>query len=240
MAIARDSSTGLSASASGATSFTYAHTCAGDDRYLFVYVFDATTSEASVTGVTYNGVSMTKLVSARRGDSDRYIHIFGLVAPATGANNVVVSRTGTTSVMRSGAVSYTGVDQTNPVNDTETYTSPTPADDLQLSISPTTTVDNCIITAMSCFTSGGAGLQSAVSGCVQISNSDINNNWESDPLNVGSAGSKTLTVKCTTAGTTTTYGGICAVALAPLVIIPTRLPISNRVVATGRVNKISP
>jgi hypothetical protein len=108
MAIAHDANaSGLSASSPA----TFSHTCTGSDRILFVAA--ASNTSETVTGVTYNGVSMTEVDSVTAGATQ---HLFYLVAPATGANNVVVSTSGSVAV--GSSVSYTGVDQTSPIDAT--------------------------------------------------------------------------------------------------------------------------
>ena len=67
-----------------------------------------------MTGVTYNGVAMTLGGSLNGSDGDRTT-LFYLVAPATGANNVVVTFSATTFSAVAGAVSFSGVHQSAPV-----------------------------------------------------------------------------------------------------------------------------
>ena len=120
MAIALDTTT--SSSSASSTSWTFSHTCSGSDRVLLVGFFKFGGGD-SVTGVTYNGVSMTQLGKGVA-DASGYVYLYGLVNPATGANNVVASSSA--SVQWYGeAVSYTGVDQTTPFPDTEAYNSST-------------------------------------------------------------------------------------------------------------------
>lgn len=91
------------------TSATYAHTCSGNNRILFVALYVGSTTNL-VTGVTYAGVSMTLVNSANVGaGSTRYL--YSLIAPATGANNVVIL-TSASTIIRACSVSYTGVSQT--------------------------------------------------------------------------------------------------------------------------------
>ena len=130
------SSTG---SGSGVTSITYAHTCTGLNGILFVGVFDQSGGD-NVSGVTYNSVAMTKVASVEQGTSTRWVSLWYLVAPATGANNVVVTRSSSSNSLEGRALSYTGVLQTSPidVSDTDTTNSGT-----ALTISATSTTDNC-------------------------------------------------------------------------------------------------
>ena len=84
------------------TGLTYAHTCTGTDRALFVTV----AAGANVSGVTYGGVAMTILSGTGTG-----LVLAGLLNPASGTNNVIISLAGTETCNATSA-SYTGVDQT--------------------------------------------------------------------------------------------------------------------------------
>lgn len=129
MAIARDASS--SAVNASASSLTFSHTCTGSNLLLLVGV-GANSTDTS--GVTYNGVAMTQIATDVTGTAG-YASLWGLLAPSTGANNIVVTQT-TTTYMSACAVSYTGVVQSGLPSITGTD-SATP-----LSISLTTTVDN--------------------------------------------------------------------------------------------------
>lgn len=101
------------------TSLTWAHTTTGSDRILFVGVFgdnkagDATGNK--ITGVTYNGVALTEIgrILEENGDqtSDRWVYLWALGNPASGANNVVVSASASI-VIAGQSVSYTGASST--------------------------------------------------------------------------------------------------------------------------------
>ena len=87
---------------------TFSHTCSGDNRYLIVSV---SSNASRPTAVSYAGVSMSLLYNNIAGDGA--LSVWGLVNPATGANNVVL--TGGTS-NSSIAASYKDVDQTSPIS----------------------------------------------------------------------------------------------------------------------------
>ncbi len=118
-AIAYD--TGVDASyVVGATSQTWSHTCTGSDRLLAVGVFGELVSldgtGVFITGATYNGVAMTLVFKQAEAQgntpgSDRWVYLFLLVNPASGANNVVVSGS-TPMVMGGMSTSYTGAKAT--------------------------------------------------------------------------------------------------------------------------------
>lgn len=135
MAIAFDAATSVSGVLTGTTG-TLSHTCSGSERLLLVAV--QTTSNVDVTGCTYNGVAMTELVSSQNVFSTTWwISVFYIVAPATGANNIVATCASSVNKYIS-AVSYTGVDQTNPIDAYGQGTSSaTP-----LSLTTASTIDN--------------------------------------------------------------------------------------------------
>jgi len=126
MAIAFDTVSTASNSADP-TSLTWSHTTAvGDDRILIV----GTSTESdtgghtaqTVSGITYAGVALTKI----RSDyiTDNGTELWYLVAPATGANNIVVTMTAVVDGLYGAGLTFTGVDQSNPIdNHTGTTTS---------------------------------------------------------------------------------------------------------------------
>lgn len=137
MAIAFDAATGPNYSASGTTN-TFAHTCTGSDRILFVVAAHHNTVPASsVTGITYAGVAMTLLRTYQ--SSNAKFDLYYLVAPATGSNNVVITMD-ISDASIGIAASYTGVDQTSPI-DVSGDGGPTTTTSYSQSL--TTTVDNC-------------------------------------------------------------------------------------------------
>lgn len=135
MALAFDSATRSGAAASG-TNLTFAHTCSGSNRLLFVGMIVYSGGDL-VTGVTYNGVAMSEInqVTSPAG----YVqNVWLLVGPASGTNNVVATLSGTGD--RQGyAVSYTGALQTGQPdnNNTNTTTATT------ITATLTTIADNC-------------------------------------------------------------------------------------------------
>jgi hypothetical protein len=108
--IAFDATASTSVSANSAT---YAHTCSGSNRILFVGIGAETGTGDSITGVTYAGVSMTQLDTlANTNTSLNYrVYLYMLVDPASGANNVIVSADEVINI-RTISVSYNGVLQT--------------------------------------------------------------------------------------------------------------------------------
>lgn len=139
MAIAYDTKNNAT-TGGGASSLTFAHTCTGSDLILFVFTVNHS-HLGTMTGVTYGGVSMT-LMESNDAPDNKGQRLWYLIAPATGANNVVASKDDSSGWIDAIAVSYTGASQTGQpdaevVQATETTTS--------YSKSITTVADNCWI-----------------------------------------------------------------------------------------------
>ncbi len=121
MALAFDAASAVENQSAGTTA-TLSHTTSGSNRILIVACHQTSVGANSVTGVTYNGVSMTKIgATVTIQASNAYMTLWYLVAPATGANNIVVTK-GSGDNTSVAAVSYTGAKQTGQpeVNGTDT------------------------------------------------------------------------------------------------------------------------
>jgi hypothetical protein len=97
------------------TSTTFAWNNSASANYLVVGVssWDATAGDAVVSGVTYNGVSMTSLGS-RQDAGNEAVSLWGLANPAAGSNNVIVTMAGSCSEFIAGAVGFAGVNTGAP------------------------------------------------------------------------------------------------------------------------------
>lgn len=116
MAIAFDAATEDKVVSGGVTTLTYAHTCTGTDRFLYVHLTQI--NHSGTPSATYGGVSMTPIFTRKKASSTVWtVSAFYLANPASGSNNVVITSSGTTGInsLRSGCMSYTGVDQTSPI-----------------------------------------------------------------------------------------------------------------------------
>lgn len=114
MAIAFDASSIRTQDSGGGATSTWAHTCTGSNRILFVGV--TVGAGKTVSGVTYNAVAMTQVNTlALAGTTFDNGYLFRLVAPATGANNIVVTASADTFIY-AAATSYNNVDQTTPID----------------------------------------------------------------------------------------------------------------------------
>lgn len=100
-----------SGSVNPATTLTIAHTCSGSDRVLLVGISTNNTVDR-ITGVTYNGVSMTRLNSQVGSSGNFYSYLYYLQNPASGTNNIVVSASASSLI---GAInaSFSGAAQTS-------------------------------------------------------------------------------------------------------------------------------
>lgn len=109
MAIAFDNAT-AGGGVTAASTKTYSHTVnSNTDGILFVFISMANINDL-LTSVTYAGVTMTRIAYQYNGASDQ-VYLYYLVAPASGANNVVITNS-TTRNISSMAISYTGAKQT--------------------------------------------------------------------------------------------------------------------------------
>lgn len=139
MAIAFDAATGTTSTNTNTNTFT--HTCSGTDRFLIVPCASLNNGALdAVTGVTYNGVAMTRLGSFYQvGTFNWIIYIYYLANPDSGTNNVVVTRNTSNGQTYGAAASYTGVDQITPIdNGVTSGTSTSPP----TTTSHTSTTDN--------------------------------------------------------------------------------------------------
>ena len=103
----------VDATASGwvasASSLTYAHTVTGSDPTLIVGIYHFNGS-GEVTGVTYNGASMTYLGGRVADGTNGDVYLYGKAGVSTGANNVVITEGASQQIFGTSA-SYTGTNQ---------------------------------------------------------------------------------------------------------------------------------
>lgn len=99
------------------TSLTYSHTVAASSDFLVVAV-DIIAVLDDITGVTYNGVAMTRATNQVTPGGITRDYLYYLVAPATGAHNVVVSATPGVQIIAE-SVDYGGTKQTGQPDSTK-------------------------------------------------------------------------------------------------------------------------
>lgn len=179
MSIARDTNTGIVSANNG--SFTFSHTCSGTDRLLIVVLTARGGASDTISGVTYNGVAMTRIRAKDHSSSTEWIYIYALLNPATGSNTVSVTKSAS-NVSYWGAVSYTGVDQS------QTLTAIT-GESTSNVISLTSTVDN---SAMFVWVQNSVNTVGASTGSTLIDQNNGTGALESNALAISPAGSKTM------------------------------------------------
>ena len=144
MAIAYDNST-VDSSSANRSDTTFSHTTSGSNRALVVMAYwDNFAGGREVSNVTYNGVALTKALTLISGPDDISLDIWYLANPASGSNDVFLDDSGSAVAWDAViAMSYTDVDQDDPVGaiQSATGTSSSP------SLSITTENDNSMIVA---------------------------------------------------------------------------------------------
>lgn len=151
MAIALD--IGVYRSFTTATSQTFSHTVAASpaDPFLLVMV-QADNSSDVITGITYAGAAMSLVGTGKvQRALNRWCYMYYKAAPATGANNVVVSASSSVFI-QSHSVSYTGVDQSAPI-DGSSINNTASATSLTMTVSVTGA--NCWLASFGQVDSGG-------------------------------------------------------------------------------------
>jgi len=122
-AIAFDSASRAASTSTGTTSISWSHTIGGGtDRFLLVGVAveDASTTDASITSVTYNGVALTAVPGSKISGGGTGIiqtqmfYGFGTSLGAAGAHTVTVSFQGPVDGVSASADSFSGVSQAAP------------------------------------------------------------------------------------------------------------------------------
>ena len=137
MAISIGNST--TSSNTGSSTLTFSHDNESNN-FLTVGVSHRRGAD-DVSGVTYNGVSMTRSIARVANNG---VYIYELVAPASGSNDVVVTvSAGTDRALHATATSATQIKQSSPLDDTAG--SSTPGSATSLSDSVTTTVADTLI-----------------------------------------------------------------------------------------------
>jgi large repetitive protein len=99
-----------------ASTLTISHTTgSGSNRCLRCGVSWNSTGGITITGVTYNGVALTSTTQYDSPYSNFSTQQWYLAAPASGANNLVITFSASTSFANAGVSTYTDVDQASPV-----------------------------------------------------------------------------------------------------------------------------
>jgi len=140
---------------------SWSHNNNGD--FLFIGVSSTTDN---ITGVTYNGVSMTQIgTSVHNATLGRYVTIWGLASPTSGSNTVAI--TGGANQTAAGT-SISGYNSNSGFNSGSTI-SATP-----VSVGVTTTVDNAFVVGFGIFVTfsslgtGVSDIDGAVNGDTNV------------------------------------------------------------------------
>lgn len=151
MAIAFDAQ--ASSTGSG-TTLTYSHTCTGSNLILIVGIqtYLASAGGITISSVTYNGVAMTSFGTLQRTLNAEYQYMYYLVAPATGAHNIVITTTTAMDYIGGSSASYTGANQTGLPDSYTTYAAQTST---AVTTTTTTIANNCWL--MGFYVSDGGG-----------------------------------------------------------------------------------
>lgn len=142
------------------------------NRVLIMGVQFANSTDVSGTP-TYNGTSFTQIGTYNLGGSTfSNVHFYQLVAPTTGAHNIVINNTPSANYIYAAAESYCGVDQTTPV---ETSGAATPNTGTSLSKSLTTTTSGDWLVGF--FSGGSTGAALSAGANTTLRTSPIGNAW---------------------------------------------------------------
>lgn len=199
MAIALDTSG--TRSGTGTLSFT----CTGTNLILVVGVF-GNTGDGTVTGMTYNGVSLTQAIEQTLPVGTQYVRLYYLIAPTTGTNNLVVS--GTDPSCNIVATSYTGVKQTGQPDATVGNTA---LASTTVSATLTTVANNCWAIAMVRSSAAGETNNSSAAA-TNRSNTNGHNYWDSNGA-LTPAGDKTLSYSSSASN-----WGLAGISVSPVVV----------------------
>lgn len=140
MNIAFDAANGISDGIGGASTYSWSHTCTGNARILIVgfFAYKAADTSDRVTSVTYGGVAMTQLCTDFSAGGGWRAYLYGLVNPASGANNVQIDFN-TNMEIGYWSSSYTGAHGSGLPDSTNTGSGSASS----VSLSTTTVKDNC-------------------------------------------------------------------------------------------------
>ncbi len=97
---------------------SFSHTITGSSPFLIVFTFGNNAGAETVTGLTYNSVALTQIQSLQDAGVGTGLfqdaEVWYLKAPATGANTLAATVSGGAFCILAG--SYTGVNQTSPID----------------------------------------------------------------------------------------------------------------------------
>jgi hypothetical protein len=169
------SSSGLVSSVS---SITFSHDVSGSNTAIIVMTScaDSVQADRDVSSVTYNADALTE----KRQDDDaanvQGTTIWRRIAPDSGTHNVVVTFGGTISLGAAGAITFTGADQTEPV---DVVTGDNAANEDPLSTSITTITDNSYVVDCCAYVFGGGNALAVGGTQTEVYNVELNTSRDS-------------------------------------------------------------
>jgi hypothetical protein len=206
MAIARDAVTGVTGMGAPAASYTFAHTCTGSNLMLTVGIFVSINPASDVvSGVTYNGVAMTRSPNGyAAAPANNSTWLYYLANPSTGANNVVITYSGTQNGS-AGAISYTGCASTIDSGNSNTA-GPSAS---SCTVSTTTVADNAWLVGVARADGGSRTFSAGMTaqGTEGFQSQMADSNGAKTP-----AGSYSMTYNATVSSF-----GLCLLSIAPFV-----------------------
>lgn len=107
--------TSTSGCQAAASTYNWSHSCTGNNRLLTTGVGILSVIGNSVSGITYNSISLSSQITKANGIYRA--ELWSLVAPTAGSNTDAVTLA-SLGASTAGAVSYGGVDQTTPIGAT--------------------------------------------------------------------------------------------------------------------------
>jgi len=135
-------------------SLTFTHSSSGSNRIGWVvFAGDNVGGADDITSVTWGGTACALAVKYT-GAYSRYMYVYYITGQATGSQTIIITASSNHYIL-AVAASYTGVDQSSPIDVTTTNRSAT-STDLTLTTSLTTTVNNDWILLMEDGYDGGA------------------------------------------------------------------------------------
>lgn len=199
--------TSNSGAKSSVSSYSWSHTCTGDNLLLAFGDSESQSgvgSPAGVTTVTYNAVNLTYI----RTDARNYVRstIYYLIAPDAGAHTVAVTLAGTVAIVVGGVVSYTGAKQSGQPDAHNGANN----NNASATVSVTTIADNCWV-----FDAVAARYDWSISTCDNTQRWQVNRNAGGSDTNAPKTPAGAQAMSWTLSGTDN--WAISAASFAPAV-----------------------
>lgn len=144
----------------GFTPLVFSHTCSGSNRIL--HVGAANDTGDFITGVTYNGVSMTLIAKVQIGSGVSWKYLYELINPASGAHSVSIGFSAGSPTGQ--AISHTGAQQSAQPDSFNTGSANNFS--TQLDIATTVVASNCWL--VGCFDASNGGMTGEVGTTVRV------------------------------------------------------------------------